>query len=102
HAEEPRNMPHRGHQIRVLTGGLGLIEHPQRALAHLGRVLLVHRVPSLLQERNETQADSRCGPATRWLASPKSWATRSRSPSVALGAGSPVPRGARWSPRRSG
>ncbi|WP_228799441.1 hypothetical protein, partial [Nocardia cyriacigeorgica] len=42
----------------VLTGGLGLIEHPQRALAHLGRVLLVHRVPSLLQERNETQADS--------------------------------------------
>ena len=53
-------MPHGGHQIRVLTGGLGLIEHPQRALAHLGRVLLVHRVPSLLQERNETQADSLC------------------------------------------
>ncbi|WP_272865017.1 TCP-1/cpn60 chaperonin family protein, partial [Mycobacteroides abscessus] len=26
---------------------------------HLGRVLLVHRVPSLLQERNETQADSK-------------------------------------------
>ncbi|WP_282838137.1 peptide-methionine (S)-S-oxide reductase, partial [Microbacterium flavum] len=35
-----------------------LREHPQRPLTHLRRILPVHRVPSLLEERNESQADS--------------------------------------------
>lgn len=33
-------------------------EHPQRPLTHLRRILPGHRVPSLLEERNESQADS--------------------------------------------
>ncbi|SIS11645.1 Recombinase zinc beta ribbon domain-containing protein, partial [Microbacterium sp. RURRCA19A] len=36
---------------------------PQRPLTHLRRVLPVHRVPSLLEERNESQADSTIGRA---------------------------------------
>ena len=49
-------MTDRAHHRRVRRPRLR--EHPQRPLTHLRRVLPVHRVPSLLEERNESQADS--------------------------------------------
>src|SRR5690606_31398921 len=58
HPQQPGHMPDRAHQVRVLRPRLR--EHPQRTLTHLRRVLPVHRVPSLLEERNESQADSSC------------------------------------------
>ncbi|MCR2811394.1 MULTISPECIES: SDR family oxidoreductase [unclassified Microbacterium] len=49
-------MPDSAHHRRVRPPRLR--EHPQRPLTHLRRILPVHRVPSLLEERNESQADS--------------------------------------------
>lgn len=67
HTKQARDMSDRGRQVRMLAGGLCLVEHPQCALAHLGRVLLVHRGPSLLQEQNEPRADSTLLPSTASL-----------------------------------
>ena len=56
HPEQPGHMPDSAHYRRVRRPRLR--EHPQRPLTHLRRILPVHRVPSLLKERNESQADS--------------------------------------------
>ncbi len=55
---------------------LGLIEHPKRTITHLGRVLLIHRFPSLLEERNESQADSFWSLLQKNVLNQRSWTTR--------------------------
>lgn len=59
HAQQSSDMTERAHHVRVRRPRLR--EHPQRPLTHLRRILPVHRVPSLLEERNESQADSHTG-----------------------------------------
>src|SRR3546814_342354 len=56
HAQKARDVTHSAHHRRMRRPRL--CEHPQRPLTHLRRILPVHRVPSLLEERNESQADS--------------------------------------------
>src|SRR5690606_28929304 len=56
HAQQPSDVTERTHHVRVRRPRLR--EHPERPLAHLRQILPVHRVPSLLEERNESQADS--------------------------------------------
>lgn len=51
HTKKPSDMTHRGHEIRMR--GLRLVQHPQRLLPHLGRVLLIHQFHPCLKNGTE-------------------------------------------------